>query len=216
VPVATFVISTDEDENWRPTEYQAELLGTEVRFRFSMVMLTDYWARWEELERSDNPFAVVAQAHLIAPRTRDDARGRLEKKLEITKHIYERGFSEQQIIGLFRFLDWVLALPGELESEFRREMDRYEEERKMRYVTSVERVAMAEMLLRQLQKRFGALDEATQRHVSVLPARDLLELSEALLDFGARPDLEEWLQKHPLPPDPFANSEAGNGVTRES
>ncbi len=211
VPVATFVILTDEEENWRPTAYQQELLGTEVSFKFSAVKLLDYRQREEELEQSENPFAVVAQAHLAAQQTRDDARGRLEQKFELTKRLYERGWDERQVIGLFQFLDWLLRLPVELEAEFHDKLDEYEEDKKMPYVTSIERAGIEKgkllgrqegtigVVLRQLQRRFGALDEATQTQIRALAWERLEELSDSLLDFAARSDLEAWLQQHSLP-----------------
>jgi len=69
-PVATFVILTDEEKSWRPCEYRTELLGTELWLKFSTAKLLDYSDRWDELEQSHNPFAVVVQAHLTALRTR--------------------------------------------------------------------------------------------------------------------------------------------------
>jgi hypothetical protein len=54
-PVATFVVLTDDDAGWRPTEYRSGLLGTEVRFGYSIPKLLDYRERLAELERSDNP-----------------------------------------------------------------------------------------------------------------------------------------------------------------
>ncbi len=194
---------------------------------FSAVKLTDYWERWEELERNENPFAVVVQAHLIALETRGDARERLRRKLEITKRLYERGFNETQIIGLFRFIDWGLTLPIELDDEFERKLSEYEEEKKMQYVTSVERIriqrgiekgmqmASAAIALRMLQKRFGPLDQALQAHICALPFEQLEELSEALLDFNALSDLEAWLQQHPLPSATSSVSEKVNGVALE-
>jgi hypothetical protein len=222
--VATFVILTDEDENWRPTEYRNELLGTEVRFRCSAAKLIDFRQRWEELEQSDNPFAVVVQAHLIALETRGDERGRFQRKFSLAKRLYRRGFSKQVIIGLFRFLDWVLWLPKELEAEFDDRISAYEEEHKMEYVTSIERrgikkgihMGNAEIVLLQLQRRFGALDEASQAHINALPVEQLKELSVALFDFAARSDLENWLSQHPLPSTLPGAEEAGNGATIES
>jgi hypothetical protein len=222
VPVATFVILTDEDDNWRPTEYRNELLGTEVRFRYSAAKLLDYRERWEELEQSDNPFAVVIQAHLTALETRRDERDRLERKLTLTQRMDERGFSEQVIIGLFRFLDWVLWLPDDLGAEFDAKMSEYEEERKMEYVTSTERRGIkkgrqegsAGILLRQLQRRFGPLDEATEAHIRALSLEQLEELSDALLDFASLSDLEAWLQQHPQP-SPLSGARGGNGARQK-
>jgi len=206
-PVATFVILTDEEEGWRPDQYRTELLGTEVRFKFPAMKLTDYRERGEELERSDNLFAIVVQGHLAEQRTSGDAQERLQQKLELVKQLYKRGYDEKTVVGLYRFLDWLLRLPEDLAAEFDNRLSEYEEERKMPYVTSIERrgiekgrkEGVAGVALRLLQRRFGPLDEATQTHIRSLPLEQLEELSDELLDFTARSDLEAWLQQHPLP-----------------
>lgn len=69
------------------------------------------------------------------------------------------------MINLFRFIDRVMQLPEELEEGFWREIQAYEEERQMPYLTSVERIGIkkgfqqgeALALRRQLSRRFGAL-----------------------------------------------------------
>lgn len=203
-PVATFVIFTDEEEHWRPTEYRAELLGTELRLTFSTAKLLDYADRWEELEQSGNPFAVIVQAHLTALRTRDNTQDRLQWKWQLTRRLFERGFSKREIIGLFRFLDWVLVLPEDLAAEFDDKLSEYEEVYKMVRLTSIELLAVEKairtMLLGQLQQRFGALEESIQSHISGLPYEELRALSDALFNFATRADLEAWLQNHPVPP----------------
>ena len=52
--------------------------------------------------------------------------------------------------------------------------------------------------LRQLQNRFGALDETVQAHVRALPLAEIEALSDALFGFATRDDFEGWLQQHPL------------------
>ncbi|WP_207691272.1 hypothetical protein [Desulfonema limicola] len=49
-------------------------------------------------------------------------------------------FIEQDIINLFRFIDWIMCLPKTEESLFWQELEVYEKEGKMPYVTSVERI----------------------------------------------------------------------------
>ena len=208
-PVATFVIFTDEEENWRPAVYETELLGTELRLKFVTAKLTDFRQRMEELEQSANPFAVVVQTHLIAQQTRGDDRERMRQKLAQTKRLYQRGFNKKQIIGLYRFIDWVLILPDDMATEFKDELNVFEETQKMQYVTSIERIGMKKGMqvgshtqamktaLRQLQRRFGALDEAAQTHIRALPLDQLEDLSDALLDFSTLVDLTAWLQQHP-------------------
>ena len=209
-PVATFVIFTDEEENWRPAVYETELLGTELRLKFVTAKLTDYRQRLDELEHSANPFAVVVQAHLIAQQTSDDAQQRLQAKWQLTRRLYERGFDKRVIIGLYRFLDWVITLPEPMDVLYQNKLSEYEEEKKMKYVTTAERVGIkkgqqlgsAAIVLRMLQGRFGALDEATQAHVRALPLMEIEALSDALFGFATRDDLAVWLQQHPLSSTP--------------
>jgi hypothetical protein len=57
--------------------------------------------------------------------------------------VYERGYERQDILELFRFIDWVMRLPEDLEDRFDEEISRYQEEQQMPYITSIERRAMA-------------------------------------------------------------------------
>ncbi len=104
--------------------------------------LLELQPRWAELEASNNPFATVAMAHLKAKATSQNAQERQRWKLYLTKRLYERGYEREQIINLFRFIDWIMDLPPELEEGFREEIEAYEEEKRMRYVTSIERIGI--------------------------------------------------------------------------
>ncbi len=48
----------------------------------------------------------------------------------------------ERFLEAFRLLDWMLALPVELEQQFQEELHRFEEDRRMPYVTSIERMAL--------------------------------------------------------------------------
>ncbi|MEM7131993.1 MAG: cytosolic protein [Chloroflexota bacterium] len=137
--VASFAILGDEGPKWKPRQYTYELWGTKVDFEFPVVKLLDYRARWAELEASSNPFATVAMAHLKAQETRNDTDARKEWKWTLTRMLYEKGFSRNDIQTLYRFIDWVLRLPKALEEGFWQQVQSYEEEQKMAYVTYAER-----------------------------------------------------------------------------
>ena len=53
------------------------------------------------------------------------------------------------------------------------------------------------LVLRQLRKRLGALDERAESRIEALSTERLEELGEALLDFSNPDDLAVWLQEHP-------------------
>ena len=96
---------------------------------FPVVKVRAYRERWAELEASDNPFATVVMAHLHSQATRRRPRQRLEGKLQLVRRLYERGYARDDVLELFRFLDWVLALPPALEARFQTAVIELERER---------------------------------------------------------------------------------------
>lgn len=120
--------------------------------------------------------------------------------------LYERGYARQEVVNLFRFIDWVMILPEGLKRAFWDELKQYEEERRMPYITSVEEIGFERghqagrqegerlLILRLLVRRVGVLPAEVQSRVESLPLEQLEALGEALLDFTSIADLEAWLQ----------------------
>lgn len=87
----------------------------------------------------------------------------------MVKQLYERGFGREDALQLFRFIDWVRALPAGLDRRFLSELQEWEKTGKMPYITSVERIGIekgiqqgmqqdeAALLVRLLERRFGPL-----------------------------------------------------------
>jgi hypothetical protein len=142
--VVSLAILGDDRDGWRPQHYETELWGCRVQFDFPIIKLLDYESRWAELEESRNPFAIAVMAHLKTKETRNDAHARKEWKFRLTRRLYEQGYERQDILNLFRFIDWILELPEGLKQEFRAELKQYEQERQMPYVTSIERMGREE------------------------------------------------------------------------
>ena len=141
-PVASLAVLCDERSGWRPDRFGYELWGCKVGISFPIVKVHDYIHRWEALERSDNPFAVIVMAHLKTQDTRHDDQERKTWKLYLMRRLYEGGYRREDVINLFHFIDWLMRLPEEIEESFWAEMRQYEEDKKMEYVTSVERIGI--------------------------------------------------------------------------
>jgi hypothetical protein len=62
----------------------------------------------------------------------------------LVRGLYERGFSAQDVRELFRLIDWMMELPPALAGLFRQELDKIQEEKRMPFVTSIERLAKRE------------------------------------------------------------------------
>ncbi|MGB3292422.1 MAG: hypothetical protein WBB01_05415 [Phormidesmis sp.] len=105
----------------------------------------------ENLLNSENPFALVVVAHLKTIETRRDPLSRKQWKLSLVKLLYQRGYDRADVIKLLRFIDWLLALPKALEADFWQELKTYQAEMNMPYVTSLERLAREEGLIRGLR-----------------------------------------------------------------
>ena len=140
--VASLAILGDERANWRPEQYGYQLFGCSVDFRFPVVKLVDYQQRLSELEASTNPFATVVMAHLAALETSGDRPKRLRQKLALVRRLYSMGFERSEVLNLFAFIDWMLTLPLDLETEFKRSVEQLEAEQRMQYITSFERIGI--------------------------------------------------------------------------
>jgi hypothetical protein len=195
--VASLAVLVDEQPGWRPSEFSYELWGCRAGLVFPAIKLLDFKAQWSRLEQSDNPFATVVMAHLKAQETRHSPSERQTWKLLLTRRLYKLGYDRQRVIDLFRFIDWVLKLPGPQDLAFWHDVREIEEEKRMRYITSVERIGMeqglqqglqqgqqgqAGLVLRLLTRRFSAVTPRLEEQVRATPSALMPALLDAALD----------------------------------
>lgn len=137
-PIA-IVILCDEDKNWRPDQFSHgdQGFGSFLSFRFGILKLLDFNSnkRWQELEKSDNLFANVIMAHLKAIETKQAPHEQKIWKTKLTHRLYEKGFEEQDIRNLYKFIDKAFVLPEALEKEFWEELKQFETERGVTHIT---------------------------------------------------------------------------------
>ena len=139
-PVWSMVILGDMDRRYRPDCYETGLWDLSLSLRYPTIKLRDYEERLPKLLRSRNPFALVTAAHLIAQQTRRKPRERLAQKLILTKLLYKKRFTKQQIIAIFKFIDWVLQLSTTLTRQFNQALAKFEGDQNMTYITSIEQL----------------------------------------------------------------------------
>ena len=194
--IASLAVLADNSAPFRPNEYRRGRWGCELEFRFPVEKLLDWHSRWAELEASTNPFALVVMAHLKTQEIKDGV-ARKGWKMRLVRLLYERGYTREQVLELFRVLDWMLRLPEDLEQEFKRELIAFKEQAKMPYVTSIERLSRQEgrtegrtegrqqgearVLLRLITLKFGSPSEAVREHIATADPETLLRWSERIL-----------------------------------
>ncbi len=184
--VISFVVLGDDRPDWRPTSYKYRRWDFHSRLKFPMVKLLDYQAQWQDLEQSNNPFAVIVMAHLQTQATRQDVRERFQSKLALVRGLYERGYSKKEVLELFRLLEWMMVLPKELEREFRTELRKIEGGNRMPYITGFERDGMVknarQSIVVVLKTRFNTVPEELNKRLEGISDSDTLQtlLSQAV------------------------------------
>lgn len=211
-PVASMALLTDDSMRWRPSSFGYRFLDCKVKIDFPVVKLLDFADRIDELQRGANPFALVTEAHLLARQTRGNMHRRRIAKWKLTKRLYERGWSRQRIIDLYRVIDWIMRLPDALDSRLHHGVFELERRRTMTYLSSIERFGMERgmkrglqegrqvglqegrqegkqaLLLTQLNKRFSSVDDDVRAR---LAAADADTLSAWALNFVDAATIDE-------------------------
>lgn len=148
----SLAVLADEHEHWQPNAFHFEQWGFSSHTQFPTVKLLAYEDRLDELQASDNAFAILTAAHILTKRTKKQPQERLLKKIILVRLLYQNGWHKQRILDFFMIIDWLMHLPTEFTVQFKTELHRLEEEDKMRYVTSIERLAMAEGMQQGMQQ----------------------------------------------------------------
>ncbi|MGA9379690.1 MAG: transposase [Phormidium sp.] len=177
--VISLAILADEETNWRPSSYSYELGGCRVSLEFPVAKLLDYANQWETLEQTTNPFGIIVMAHLKAKATYRDPENRLKWKLNLVRNLFERGYSREDILDLFRFIDWIMVLPEELANNFKAELRRQEEANRMRYVTSIERLAIQEGIVQNARENVIEILEIRFSEVPIEIVESINEIDDA-------------------------------------
>jgi flagellar biosynthesis/type III secretory pathway protein FliH len=149
-------------------------------------------------------------AHLKTKETQYDPERRYFWKYYLIRHLYDRGYRRQDIPNLFRFIDWMMRLPDDLERQFIEQIEQMEAERHMQYISSVERFAMQKgedkgreegreaiirLLMHLLTHRFDEVSETVKTRLLTLN----FEQTEALVDVAlSSQSLTEFARHLPM------------------
>jgi hypothetical protein len=190
--VVSLAILADDDPDWRPSQYEYGRWGFHTRTTFSIVKLLDYAPNDQALEVNPNPFAMVVLAHLKTLETWRSPAHRQAWKLRLVKRLYERGMDAEDVRQLYRFIDWIMELPEELEQRFGQELVAYQQEKRMPFITITERMAKEEGLLAGietcLQMKFGDEGLGLMPELRELHDHELLDAILRAIPASASPD----------------------------
>ncbi len=138
-PLVSCAILTDSNRSWRPSHYEVRFADSYLSAGFVIVKLLDYQDKVAELDSSSNPFAsvIIVQLAAIDVTPKSDEQ-RKNVKFALTKRLYDKGFNKQEISNLYKFIDWLIGLPKQLELDYLHDVYDLEEAKKMPYISTAE------------------------------------------------------------------------------
>jgi hypothetical protein len=125
-PVVSLAILADSSPLWKPSCYQQSNYGCNLSFEFPAFKLLELRSQLDDLESSDNPFALVVASHLRAQETNPDSAMRLDRKVVLCRRLLNLGLSRDEVDGLFLIIDVILILESKLEYRFDQEVQKME------------------------------------------------------------------------------------------
>lgn len=183
--VISLAVLADADPGYRPGHFEEVVAGSGVHFRFRTVKLLDSEPVLDEQLASGNPFALLVAAQLTAKRVKD-GRQRVDNLIGFYRLAIKQQLDRELIERLLVFLEWLVALPPEIEGYYTDQVDRLKEGNTVSYVSILERRGIEQgersVLIRLLTRRFGSLDEPTTTRLQQASAADLERWTENILD----------------------------------
>lgn len=187
--VISLAVLADGDSGYRPDHFEEIVAGSGVYFRFRTVKLLDIEPQLDALLTGGNPFALLVAAQLTAKRVRD-GRQRVDNLIGFYRLAIKQQLDRELIERLLVFLEWLVALPPEIEAYYTDQVDRLREGNTVSYVSILERRGIKQgieqgersVLIRQLTRRFGPLDEPTTTRLQQASAADLERWTENILE----------------------------------
>jgi hypothetical protein len=199
-PIISCAILTDESKSWRPCSFEIGMAGARLNIDYLVIKLIDYQGQEAQLETETNPFASVILVQLAALKAKkqpDEERSQV--KFVLTKRLYEKGFNKIQVQNLYRFIDWLIALPKPLELDYLEKIYALEEVKKMSYISTAEQLGMEKGMIRGesimlqmlLKRKFGEIQASYRDRIEHADADTLLTWGERLIDAKKVEDIFE-------------------------
>jgi hypothetical protein len=148
VEIISVAVLADEDVNYRPDKYLVSRWGYEHKMKIPIIKIIDYKIDQNkkiQLEDSTNPMAMIVRAQLKSHEAKKgDDQNKYVIKRELYKECFEAGYNREEARTVFKFMDWVITIPEELQKKLKLEIIKLEEDYKMPYIPTYEREARKE------------------------------------------------------------------------
>ena len=135
----SLALLTDEDPNYRPNEFRIRRWDFECLFKFPLAKIIDYINDDFEKETKSNPFSLIVQAFLKTLHTQGNDQSRYQWKRAFILKVYELGLDHETLFRIYRFIEWIMEIPVEMDERLYNEIKQIEEHKEMSLITIAEK-----------------------------------------------------------------------------
>jgi len=129
LPLTALAIYTHPNRATHFRAYHREFLGTIRHYEFPIYVLADQ--SLEELNKIDNPFAIVMATALLGMKRKPKDAKLLDLKKELVRNLYARGYAKPKIAALLDFIRYYVNFTSsEFSNKFEEEIDTFTQVRK--------------------------------------------------------------------------------------
>ncbi|MDB9541242.1 hypothetical protein [Anabaenopsis arnoldii] len=122
-------------------------------------------------------------AHLKTKATNSNLSVREQWKWKLARLLYERGYNRKKIVDLYKVIDLMMALSGDLQLSFEEKLTNYQEKLKMPLLTNIEKrtiekttkQTLKQNIIKLLQVRFGDIPENLVASINKIDDTSFLE-----------------------------------------
>lgn len=121
--ITAISLYTEDREDFKPNKFQHNLFGTKLLYEFNTYKVLEQ--KEKDLKESNNIFAFVILSVLYSLKAKDNQKTKLNFKLELTKILINKKYSEEDILELFEFINLFLSFKNEkYDNLFYEELDK--------------------------------------------------------------------------------------------
>ena len=124
-PVMAFAILTDDNPNYRPTEFFEGFLETELLYKYKTLKLSDY--RPEDFQKTDNIFAFALEVAWYGLKANKPKEGKTlyQLKMNLFRRVHKKGYTGNNFRQILKFLkNYVSFGNSDLLIKFEQETDK--------------------------------------------------------------------------------------------
>ena len=112
-PVMAFAVLTDDNPNYRPTEFSEEFLDTKILYQYKTLKLSDY--RPKDFQKLNNIFAFALEIAWYGLKANKPKQGETlyQLKINLFRRVQKKGYSGNDFRQLLKFLKNYVSFENE-------------------------------------------------------------------------------------------------------